>query len=195
MRMVHATDYTEPRDAIAQDWFVFFQKAFPQHHLILLPNIGLEIKAYAERSNLDSIILSGGENLGTDSIRDLTECTLFSYAQERNIPLLGICRGAQHIYTLLGGKTEQSISAFANLHLATRHVVQLNNALYEVNSYHSLKLKEPCPTSITVLGRCTEDNSIEAYCTNNILALMWHPEREASPSSLDIQLISQYLNL
>ena len=64
MRIVHAENYREPRDALAQDWHRFMAVAL---RLVWLPvpNLGPEdSRRFCERWRLDGLILSGGEDIG-----------------------------------------------------------------------------------------------------------------------------------
>ncbi|MEC5142730.1 gamma-glutamyl-gamma-aminobutyrate hydrolase family protein [Chitinophaga sp. 212800010-3] len=47
--------------------------------------------------------------------RDAFEKRIYEYAQEQQIPVLGICRGLQYINILEGGKVYEDIGATANL--------------------------------------------------------------------------------
>ena len=71
---------------------------------------------------LDGIVLSGGADIDPDYLgeepldgvsvnprRDRQELTLVRLAVDRNMPILGICRGIQVLATALGGKLYQDI--------------------------------------------------------------------------------------
>lgn len=53
----------------------------------------------------------------SDHKRDLLECQAFGNAKKNNIPMLGICRGAQLITALVGGKLIQDINGHHHSHL------------------------------------------------------------------------------
>ncbi len=57
-------------------------------------------------------LFSLGHMAGPDPDRDEMEKRLLMYALEKNIPVLGICRGAQFINVHLGGTLHQDISMF-----------------------------------------------------------------------------------
>ena len=79
------------------------------------------LKAIAE--GLDGLILTGGadvtpalykkevlnETVYTDSIRDTYEFSLIKFAANRNVPILGICRGGQLINVAFGGTLYQDL--------------------------------------------------------------------------------------
>ena len=104
MRVTNAANYDEPRDAIAKDWYAYLEKIFPDYNWLLLPNIEDKIVHYVERWQIDGFVFSGGEDIGSCTTRDNTELALFKYAQEQGLPILGVCRGFQILYTFLGGE-------------------------------------------------------------------------------------------
>ena len=138
--------------------------------------------------NPGAIVLSGGNDLGTCLERDQTESYLLDYAKDRSLPVLGFCRGMQQI----------GVWAGANLikvegHVRTRHILQSVLGKYNfpiaVNSYHLWSL-DKCPQGFDVLAY-SEDGQIEAIQHKELPweGWMWHPEREASYSAIDIERI------
>ena len=101
LRIVKAQNYDETRDALSHDWPQFLENLgiIP----IYIPNNLLNVKNYLSAFEIDGLILSGGDNLGTDPVRDKTETELLQYAMSKNIPTLGICRGLQLINQYFGG--------------------------------------------------------------------------------------------
>lgn len=179
MREVNAIGYHEKRDSIARDWYRYMEEVLPNSNWLLLPNIDNNICHYLKNWDINALILSGGEDLGSSKERDNTEKLIFNYSQNNSLPILGICRGFQAIYKWLGGNIEKQDINFSKYHVATRHQIKINNELNEVNSYHSNALIETSkPDELQVLARCKRDNTIEAFEGENILGLMWHPERE-----------------
>ena len=75
-------------------------------------------------NHIDALILSGGSDInplycgeepspllrGINSVRDLPELLITRLAYNRQLPILGICRGIQTLAVALGGKVEQDIS-------------------------------------------------------------------------------------
>ncbi len=96
MRVLQAEGYSEPRDALSQEWSGFLSAALPNAAWLPLPNLGAgHIRAYCEKWCINRLILSGGEDVGVSRIRDETEFDLLGWAKERAVPVLGICRGMQ----------------------------------------------------------------------------------------------------
>lgn len=117
-------------------------------------------------------ILSGGNDIGEDQKRDNIEKNLLSYAEDRNCPVLGICRGMQMMACWAGG-TLKSVDG----HVASRHSIrgEING---NVNSFHKFSVSK-CPTGFKVLAT-SNDSEIEAFRHGTLPweGWMWHPERE-----------------
>ncbi len=98
--------------------------------------------------DLDLIILWGGEDISPSfynevpkythasvrpSPRDVVEATVFKAALDNKVPVLGVCRGAQFMCCLLGGKLWQDV----NNHAGRAHDVMLADGRTIVtNSLH-----------------------------------------------------------
>ena len=156
--------------------------------------------------HLDGLILTGGgdhnplwmgeepsprlHNINRE--RDLAELMLVRLAFNRQIPMLGICRGIQTLAIALGGKVEQDIeqrvkhSQDADRTEPT-HSVSLvkGSTLYNiydserimVNSFHHQAVSQP-GKRFRVIAR-SADNIIEAIESSeykSILGVQWHPE-------------------
>lgn len=158
---------------------------------------------------LDGIVLSGGndvtpalynERIGQlcgplDPERDRFELALARYALEKDLPLLGICRGIQIMNVALGGTLYQDLSSAGyELHTIltnTRNVPTHGVAVVDgtplkdifgetsvaVNSFHHQGVRD-IPSGLKPAAR-SEDNLTEAVYVPGkrfALAVQWHPE-------------------
>jgi microsomal dipeptidase-like Zn-dependent dipeptidase/anthranilate/para-aminobenzoate synthase component II len=158
--------------------------------------------------HLDGLILSGGADydphyageepcplLGTiNEERDLPELFITQLAYNRQLPILGICRGIQTLAMVLGGHVRQDISDIwqhnhsqeEERHVATHSVfVEKDSLLYNiyaaselsVNSFHHQAVDDAGPR-FRVIAR-SDDGIIEAMESTeykSILGVQWHPE-------------------
>ena len=169
--------------------------------------------------HLDGLILSGGADydphyageepcplLGTiNEERDLPELFITQLAYNRQLPILGICRGIQTLAMVLGGHVRQDISDIQQhnhsqeeeRHVATHNVfIEKDSTLYNiyrdsgsplplegvrgrlsVNSFHHQAVDETGPR-FRVIAR-SDDGIIEAMESTeykSILGVQWHPE-------------------
>ncbi len=142
-----------------------------------------------------------GESVINDTVsfcneRDSMEKTVFKNALEKDLPVLGICRGIQFINAFLGGSLYQDIPcqkpSSVNHHQSPPydkpvHKVSVSeeSSLYNlikknslsVNSYHHQAVKEPADT-LKVMA-VSEDGIIEAVEMPEkrfVWGVQWHPE-------------------
>lgn len=148
---------------------------------------------------IDGLILIGGHDISpsiymqsphellekTLEIRDEFDKKLFFKAREKNIPILGVCRGHQLINCLMGGTLYQDLSLNKNININHRDcehkIVKLSGFIKElfnendvVNSYHHQIIDKLAPN----FKACaySEDGAIEACSFENIYTVQWHPE-------------------
>lgn len=184
MRVARAVDYGEARDCIAQDWAGFLSAVLPRTAWMLIPNLGRRVGEYVEKWKLEGFILSGGNDIGENPLRDETERTILDLALHSNRPLLGICRGMQMIQHHLGGRMEE---CSASRHAGRLHPVEVlpqerfsppgGNRM--VNSFHHYGVKkEDLSPALRPLA-VAEDGILEAiyHPKASILGIQWHPER------------------
>jgi len=196
MRAVMAEAYPEPRDALALDWANYMSFVLPDAIWMPVPNLGEQVVEYVDAWQLDGLILSGGNDIGESSLRDVTERLLLEHCIQNAKPVLGICRGLQLLQTRLGGKLEMCDQV---AHVAAQHEVTIIEdpsstgwtGERRVNSFHQYGVRvSDLQPSLQALAT-TQDGWVEAAQLENsaVLGLMWHPEREAQYSLEDRAMI------
>jgi putative glutamine amidotransferase len=201
MRIANARSYIETRDAIAHDWIHFFNQVFPDSKWVPIPNMGEQVINYLRGWDLNCIIISGGNDLGSEPVRDETEMYLLDHAIKNNIPVLGVCRGLQLLQKYFGGEIERCPG---DIHAAKTHSVNLNGDILPikpvkenitVNSYHEWGIKKGSLSKELVAFAISEDSYVEGVIGKNhkILAVQWHPERNNPVNDFDLKLISNVI--
>jgi putative glutamine amidotransferase len=157
---------------------------------------------------LDGLILAGGsdvdpatygaephpETRGTNADRDRFEVALARAALERDMPVLGICRGMQVLNVACGGTLDQHVEALET-HRHTRGVFSDHEVDLEpdslaaraaggdrvaVKSHHHQGL-ERVGDGLAVTGRSPDDGMVEAIelpARQFALGVLWHPEED-----------------
>ena len=166
LRVVESPSYNEKRDALSQDWSVFFEKL--GINPLLIPNTMENVLSFLEDMQVQGLILSGGDNIGDSQDRDKTEQKIINYRFEKKIPLIGICRGMQVINTFFGG----TIEALENSkHVGDPHLVSLNKNFasflhtekLHVNSFHNNVIKQKNLGKNLEPFATANDNTIEGF--------------------------------
>lgn len=182
--------YPERRDALAQDWYPFLRAC--ELVPLLVPNDPVTALSLIEGVKISGIILSGGNDLavygGDAPERDETEKILLDFSKKRELPVLGVCRGAQFMNVSAGGTLRKCEG-----HVALRHI--LDNGKM-VNSYHQYALDQLAP-DFDVLASCAIDGTAEfiKHSVYKWIGIMWHPERESVIDQSDINLVRELFGL
>lgn len=192
-RITNAEKYEEQRDSISHDWPLFLEKinALP----IWIPNSISNLDNFLNEIKLDGIILSGGDNIGDTPIRDATENSIINYAMNKNMPLLGVCRGMQILNEFFGGTTHTLTN---DSHIANNHLINLknefllnliNNSEISVNSFHkNIITNSSLADILNPIALSEIDDTVEAFMHKNFpfIGVMWHPERQQKSFDEDI---------
>ena len=172
--------------------------------------------------HIDGLLLSGGADYnplyadeepipalhGINSERDLPELLITRLAYNRQIPILGICRGIQTLAMALGGKVLQDIgqttvkhSQDANRSEPTHSVtVEKDSTLFNiykeeklyVNSFHHQAVGDAGPLfRVTATASDSTIEAIESAEYKSILGVQWHPECLVEGSPLFKWLINE----
>jgi gamma-glutamyl-gamma-aminobutyrate hydrolase PuuD len=196
LRASNSSSYEELRDGISRDWYKLFMQLNWQHKWVLLPNLGTNTSEYAKYHGIEGIILSSGEDIGVNPVRDKSERDLIGYAIANQLPILGVCRGLQILYAQFG---EPMLTTKNNEHIASRHRVNLAGNLpfchtqgetMEVNSYHCNLLTPPI-SNIQIMAS-DDKGFVEGVIDQSkmVAGIMWHPEREKTCSNFDRALFN-----
>ena len=177
---------------------------------VVIPSYDNERALVSLMDTLDGIIFSGGADIDPDYLgqepldcisvnprRDAQELMLVRLAADRQIPMLGICRGIQILAAALGGKLYQDIKTQHNRpcieHSQTiarglpSHEVKLekDSILYSlfgkenlaVNSFHHQAVSEvPDGFRITAVAPDGIIEGMESTTFRPIMGVQWHPE-------------------
>ena len=175
---------------------------------VIIPPVSDKNVIICTLDRIDGLLLSGGGDYnplwageepviglhGINATRDLPELLITRLAYNRQIPMLGICRGIQTLAMALGGRVEQDIHAEglikhsqdADTYEPTHSVtVDKDSVLYDiydterlyVNSLHHQAVAEG-GDKLRVIAHST-DGIIEAVESTEhkfILGVQWHPE-------------------
>ncbi|WP_207063612.1 gamma-glutamyl-gamma-aminobutyrate hydrolase family protein [Motiliproteus sp. SC1-56] len=167
--------------------------------------VRISVRHQPDEQPLAALVIGGGDDISpehydgdinaqvrTDPSRDLLEIEWIRYALEQNIPLLGICRGAQLINVVLGGDLHQDIRDMRQLTynrpglLPTKQVYLAADSdlaalcrrrKLRVNSLHHQAIDSP-GEGLRVVGRDLDDITQAVECGRGraILGVQWHPE-------------------
>ncbi|MFM1525344.1 gamma-glutamyl-gamma-aminobutyrate hydrolase family protein [Helcococcus bovis] len=160
--------------------------------------------------NIDALILSGGhdvtptlygqephQKIGQTLLeRDKFDYKLIKYAKERNIPILGICRGYQILNVYHGGTLYQDLSLNKDVYIKHNQVgnptllthtvnIEKGTKLHKffekdsmmVNSFHH-QIVDKVADEFKVSAK-SKDGVVEAFESKNysfMIGVQWHPE-------------------
>ena len=177
---------------------------------VVIPSYDNEKALVSILDTLDGLVLSGGADIDPDYLgeepldcisvnprRDAQELLLVRLAVERQIPILGICRGIQMLTAALGGKLYQDIktqhgrpciehSQTIARGLPSHDVkIEKDSLLHSlmgtetlaVNSFHHQAVKEvPQGFRVTAMSEDGIIEGMESTTFRPILGVQWHPE-------------------
>ena len=159
---------------------------------IPIPNKLTNFKKILLSINPNGIILSGGGDPLKHDFRYKTELKLINFAIKKNLPILGICRGAQLLNIYSGG----NISKVQN-HVKSNHKIlgpiTSKKKIY-VNSYHDYGFDNKLLGKNLKVMAYSEDDNIECFLHKKykMMGIMWHPERYKKSRVFDKKLIRNF---
>ena len=156
---------------------------------ISIPNYIKDINLFIKEIKPSGIILSGGGSSYKNDERAKLEKKLIKFSIKKNIPILGICRGAQSINKYFGGKQKRIKNHVRKKH--TVFFVNKNLNSIQTNSFHDYGFnKIQISKNLRILG-VSKDNNVEyfAHKKYNIFGIMWHPERYNNIKKIDKKIL------
>lgn len=201
-RVDAVADRDERRDALDQEWCRLLAErgALP----VLVPNTLADVATFLETLAVDGVILTGGNDLpGAESAsadapeRDVCERAVLRWCSDRQVPLVGVCRGMQLLVQEYGGQLRP-----VSNHVGLVHpLVVTSDALPEiqgrtVNSFHAFGTHaSDVGPELEVLAHAP-DGVVEMVRHRHRpqWGMMWHPER-APKDARDWQLLERLLEL
>ena len=175
---------------------------------VIIPPVSDKASILSTLDRIDALLLSGGADYnplyageepcaklgGINAERDLPELLIAQLAYNRQMPILGICRGIQTLAMALGGHVKQDISDIqtikhsqdADRSQATHSVsIAIVSTLYNiykeetlfVNSFHHQAVDDAGAHFRTVAK--SADGMIEAIESiefKSVIGVQWHPE-------------------
>ena len=194
MRVTDADGYHEPRDSISHDWLNTL-RAWNMHP-VLLPNAGAHAAEIFAETDLDLLILTGGEDIGRAPERDGTEKILLDRALENGTAVFGVCRGLQLINTVLGGRLDR-----VEGHVASDHAVTVAGEwapfygdTATINSFHNIAVPADGVGSGLKATAWDSSGNVEGlrHESKPLAAVMWHPERRGGHAG-DLRLVQSLI--
>lgn len=183
--------------------------------LLVIPNES-NVDSYFEQLPIERVILSGGndvdpqmygeirkEGMPIATERDKTEKRMIELAMQKNIPILGICRGMEFLNVYFGGKLITIKSVFGEgAHLPGKdhplHILKNLEILGKevtVNSFHNqgLTQKELSPQLLPFA--VSEEGLVEGFYHNSlpIVGIIWHPERRSPDTEFNEKLVRLFV--
>lgn len=194
-----------------------------EEYLAALADAGFDVLSIDARdaipTEFDALCLTGGEDVAPsrygatadprteapDTLRDELEFRLLALARDRDLPVLGICRGFQVINVAYGGTLVQHVDGHRRAnepivaHVASpdagsKLAAACGSAPHQVNSsHHQVVTAETLAPGLVPTVRI--DGLIEAFedpAHRWIVAVQWHPERTAEVSAPATRIFSAF---
>jgi putative glutamine amidotransferase len=167
--------------------------------------VRISVRHRAVLRSMDALVIGGGNDISpehfggeldakvkADPKRDLLEIECIRWALTHDIPLRGICRGAQLINVVLGGSLHQDIRHMrvrtsnrpgllptkrVNLERGSMVSQVCGGEKVRVNSLHHQAVKMT-GTGLVVVGRDRDGiiQAVECGAGRPIIGVQWHPE-------------------
>ncbi len=176
---------------------------------LLIPPVADEAVIKSTLNHIDALLLTGGADFNPlwageepstalhhiNSERDLPELLITRLAADRQLPMLGICRGMQTLAMALGGRVHQDIQRTASNYKHSQDAdrqepthsvnIEKGSLLYNiynkekifVNSFHHQAVAAPGPhMRIVATAPDGVTEAMESSEHKAIIGVQWHPE-------------------
>ena len=169
--------YDERRDALDQRWTGLLAKC--GFAALPAPNQPAVAADLADDPAVAGILLTGGNDLakygGNAPERDATDRRLIEFALQKNLPLLGVCRGMQSVQDHFGIPL-----ARVEGHVCASQEIAIDGRRTTVNSYHCFGSRSS--SAELEVWAVSDDGVVKAvrHTHRKVLCVMWHPERFAA---------------
>lgn len=190
---------------------------------LIIPPVADTAAIISALDRVDALLLSGGADINPlfcgeepqpalhsiNSERDLPELLTIRLAYNRQLPMLGICRGIQALAMALGGRVEQDIAGKATVKHSQdadrsepTHTVSIAegstlHSIYgtdrlAVNSFHHQAVAEAGKRfRVTATAADGTVEAIESNELKSIVGVQWHPECMADGDRLFGWLVAE----
>jgi putative glutamine amidotransferase len=186
---------------------------------LVFPTVSDETTARELVARVDGVVFTGGpdfdpaiygegilnETVEIDAVRDRSDLLLARAALDSGKPILAICRGGQLMNIALGGTLYQDIPSQVTdpdthgggaVHAIGLEPGSTLRRLFgvdslQVNSFHHQAVKDPAP-GIRIAARAP-DGLVEAFETDQVLAVQFHPEKMVQTDTAWLRLFRHFL--
>lgn len=188
-RIEFTKKHSEFRECLDTRWPTLVEKI----GLILIPisSKTKKINFNIEKLNPKGIILSGGGDVYKNDERSRLEKSLIDFSIKKNIPLLGVCRGAQAINKYFKGKQKKIKN-----HVRKNHLISFTKNIFKpclINSYHNYGFDKKLISKKLNILALSNDGVVKYFKHKKykIFGIMWHPERYKKVKNLDLKIFDK----
>jgi putative glutamine amidotransferase len=186
----------ESRDALAHDWPVQLRRALGPVAWVGIPNLGVDVTRFLTTWEIEAVILTGGNDVGSCPRRDETEQVVLAHCAAHALPVLGVCRGLHVMQVAAGGSlhpvgTHHHRGAHAVTLLDARARALAGRARADVNSFHRYGVTRDDLAPELEAWAVSDDGLVEGlrHRARPQVAVQWHPERPSTDPELARRLL------